>query len=140
MASNKHQSLCWQCEWAAGKDEKCPWATKFEPVPGWKAKKTKILRQGWKATAKKREYIDSFDVYECPLFELMYEIKAGIVANAGKVRKSTPKNNFADSLLEYVKKLWFDEGNTAKEISDKTGFDEKTIYRTVKKIKESENK
>lgn len=32
-------TLCWHCEWATGKEGKCPWARSLTPVPGWTAKK-----------------------------------------------------------------------------------------------------
>jgi predicted secreted protein len=46
-------------------------------VPGWKAKPTKVYRHQTilKSGKKKRYYADSFDVYDCPEFELMQYIK-----------------------------------------------------------------
>lgn len=58
----KHKgTLCWDCAKATKGDE-CPWVRKFEPVPGWVAKKT-IIEQS------KGEYTDSYKVKECPLFK-----------------------------------------------------------------------
>ena len=66
----KHSQLCWDCQKACGG---CSWSRDFTPVPGWKAKPTKIISyttngSGRRAT-KKKFYIDSFAVYECPEFE-----------------------------------------------------------------------
>lgn len=82
----KQPTKCWECEWAAGKNGKCPWATKFEPVPGWEAIPTKLLVSG-------RQKIDSFIVVECPEFELMREIKLGIIESAGKTREAKYTDN-----------------------------------------------
>lgn len=91
MGYKINTTLCWDCEWACGKDGKCPWATEFKPVPGWNAVPTKFLSS---TTARnengkvihKRYYVDSFNVRECPLFEFAEAIKKGIVKNAGKRR------------------------------------------------------
>ena len=83
----KEPTKCWECEWAGGKNGKCPWATKFEPVPGWKAIPTKIL-------VSDRQKIDSFIVVECPEFELMREIKLGIIESSGKTREALIGNKF----------------------------------------------
>lgn len=140
-ALKKHSSLCWECEWAAGKDEKCPWANKFEPVPGWKAIPTKVLNQSEnKQKGRKASFLDSFDVCECPLFELMHEIKEGLVKNSGKVRNGKLRQEEMAEVLEAVKKLRFEDGKTAKEIASKIGYDERSIYRIFKRIKEGENK
>lgn len=76
-ATKKHHTLCWTCQWAAGKDKKCPWACKFQPVPGWKAIPTELKATIGSAFDK----IDSFDVYECPQYELMDEMKRRVVEN-----------------------------------------------------------
>lgn len=67
MYTKKHDTLCWQCEKAGGN---CSWSKNFTPVEGWKAIPTKI-----KLLEREKGYIDSFDVYECPEFELMELIK-----------------------------------------------------------------
>lgn len=67
--TNKHLTLCWGCEKAGGK---CSWSKKFEPVEGWVAIPTKVLvGRGSKATGRKRIYIDSYDVYSCPEYEVL---------------------------------------------------------------------
>lgn len=133
MPKDKKDTLCWTCQWAAGKEEKCPWANKFQPVPGWKAVPTKIT-----IAERKCGYIESFAVSECPLYELMGEFKHRIVENAGQVKHKKPKRAsiYDDALLEAVKTLWFDKGFTAKEISAETCIGESAVYRAVKKIKE----
>lgn len=53
-------TLCWRCKNAAGF---CSWSDKsFTPVDGWTAIPTKI-KNG------RNDYMDSFEVIECPLFE-----------------------------------------------------------------------
>ena len=64
------------------KNGKCPWACKFKPVEGWKAEPTKI-----RCRDHETGYIDSFDVYECPLFQLAEAIKKGIVERVNHRRK-----------------------------------------------------
>ncbi len=126
----KHSTLCWECEWAGGKDKKCPWANNFEPVPGWKAKPTKILRQS-QTSRIKREYVDSFDVYECPMFELITEIKQNLFEKAGRRRKRRKEEK-----LKAVKKLRFEDGKTIEEIAYSIDIDERTVCRLLKEIKE----
>lgn len=72
--SSRKDTICCKCKWSAGKDKKCPWAAKFEPVPGWEATPTKV-RADVKSVHKT---IDSFIVHECPLFELLKMQKAEI--------------------------------------------------------------
>lgn len=65
----KHPTLCWDCENACGR---CSWSRKFIPVDGWDAIPTKVLV--WNTTQdgeRIRVYVDSFDVYSCPEFELL---------------------------------------------------------------------
>jgi hypothetical protein len=127
MSQPKHKTICWECEWAAGKDGKCPWACSFEPVPGWKAIPTKV-----KTTER---LVESFDVYECPLFELADAIKRGIVRDATKTR---PFKRLPEEEKEYIKSL-IAEGCSAYSIINLTGHNAKTIYKIIKEVKESEN-
>ena len=64
----KHDTLCWDCDKAGGR---CSWSHSFTPVEGWKAVPTKVYIGG----EKKDKWIDSFDVYECPEFELMEALR-----------------------------------------------------------------
>lgn len=86
-ASNKHSTLCWDCEKACGK---CSWSKKFIPVEGWVATPTKV-------SIGENQYIDSFDVYECPEFELLKMLKMPKVAKTEKERPSNGK--YVDRLL-----------------------------------------
>lgn len=54
------ESLCWGCNKCTGF---CPWSQDFTPVKGWDAEPTKIQ------TEIPDEYIDSFFVKSCPLYE-----------------------------------------------------------------------
>lgn len=76
----KQPTLCWECDKACGR---CSWSKDFTPVEGWKAIPTKIRKRD-----NNYGYMDSFIVLECPEFELMREIKQGIIANAGKTREA----------------------------------------------------
>lgn len=58
-ALQKHATLCWICDKAGGK---CSWSNDFTPIDGWKAIPTKL-------SVGCGNFIDSFDVYECPEFE-----------------------------------------------------------------------
>lgn len=116
----KYSTLCWECKWAAGKDEKCPWVREFEPVPGWKAVPSKI-----RMAEKENGYIDSFDVYECPLFEPVRNRKAPIVV--AKISRAEKER--------LVKKLRFEENKTIIQIANDIGCDMRTVYYILRKIK-----
>ena len=115
MAISYKDTLCWTCEWAAGKDGKCPWATEFSAVEGWKAKPTKILRQ-CQSNKTKREYTDSYIVYECPLYELMTELKRRIVENAGLTRACASSHKLDALFGKHYKR-----GRKEKENEQSTG-------------------
>ena len=70
--AKEHDTLCWECEKACGR---CSWSKNFTPVEGWKAVPTKVYIGG----ESKNKYIDSFDVYECPEFELLKAVKMRLV-------------------------------------------------------------
>ena len=46
----------------------CSWEQEFKPVPGWTAKKTKVLAAS-ASKDKDSQHIDSYDVISCPLFK-----------------------------------------------------------------------
>ena len=67
----KKANICFDCKKACGH---CSWSgldakgnPKFEPVPGWTAKKSKMLI-GRNKKGKKL-YIDTYHITACPLFE-----------------------------------------------------------------------
>ena len=62
--TDKHMTLCWDCEKAFGR---CSWSKDFVPVENWNAEPTKV----WNG----KDYVESFDVYECPEFELRERLK-----------------------------------------------------------------
>lgn len=62
--TDKHLTLCWDCEKSFGR---CSWSKDFVPVENWKAEPTKVRTH--------YSYIDSYDVYECPEFELRARLK-----------------------------------------------------------------
>ena len=58
---NKKSSLCWECYRSVHfKEFPCPWAARFEPVEGWKAKVSHIKTPY--GTDK------TYHVIKCPLF------------------------------------------------------------------------
>ena len=132
----KKDTLCWTCEWAAGKDKKCPWSSKFQPVPGWNADPTKIQVAPTNGNDK-RHIIDSFIVHECPLYELADAIKRGIVQQAGKlnyVKKREEREKVYAEIIRLRK-----EGLTYPAIAEKLGYaDVKEIHRIKHKMKEKE--
>lgn len=132
MQQKKHETLCWKCEWASANDKKCPWATSFEPVPGWDAKPTKVKAD----KQSQHEYVDSFDVYECPLFELLGELKR---RNAEK-EKTAEQRIFCHCTQEHVEKIkrLRGEGKTYQQIADEIGFAVRTVCRVLKKAEGSE--
>ena len=64
---SKHDTICWNCKKASGR---CSWSREFKPVEGWRAIPTKVREQG-----KKDKFIPSYDVYECPEFDLLDKLK-----------------------------------------------------------------
>lgn len=64
----KHETLCWSCRKAIGG---CSWSKKFILVEGWEAVPTTIKTNDRNGCT----YSDSFDVYECPEFELLERLK-----------------------------------------------------------------
>ena len=121
----KRETLCWQCEWATGKDKKCLWATKFEPVEGWTAIPTKVRADKF----SRHTVIDSFIVCDCPLFELMEEIKR---RNEEKknVKKRKKYSKYKPTDYDKISELR-NVGKTYKEIAEILGVSDKSIYRAV---------
>ncbi len=72
--ANQSETLCWTCKNACGG---CSWSgrdsetheLRFEPVKGWKAKKTKILMHSQNTTRKKKHYVTSYIVKSCPEYK-----------------------------------------------------------------------
>ena len=56
-------NICADC----GRFMDCSWEKEFVPVPGWKAKKTKLKVQS--GPKYRIRYIDSYDVQKCPLYK-----------------------------------------------------------------------
>jgi hypothetical protein len=65
----EHETLCWRCQKAGGK---CSWSKSFIPIEGWKAIPTKLKIND---RSRRDGETDSFDIYECPEFELMERLK-----------------------------------------------------------------
>ena len=65
---DKHTQLCWLCQKAGGN---CSWSKNFTPVEGWTAFPTKI-----RCRESKTGFFDSYDIYECPEFELLKSIES----------------------------------------------------------------
>lgn len=70
----KSSQLCWLCDKACGG---CSWSKDFTPVPGWKAKPTKLVR--YVEATRKKVYTDSYAIQECPEFEIAKEFKDRVV-------------------------------------------------------------
>lgn len=69
--ANQSETLCWTCKNACGG---CSWSgrdsetheLRFEPVKGWKVKKTKILMYSHNKHRKIKNYATSYIVKDCP--------------------------------------------------------------------------
>lgn len=62
-------TLCWDCKNSVPDGTHgCPWSERFQPVPGWKAEKTKFLQQYTLRGKVIRRNTDSYRVLECPMF------------------------------------------------------------------------
>lgn len=55
-------SLCWECARVYA-NRGCPWANRFEPVPGWDAEETLLISYDGEA-----HNVRSYNVRACPLF------------------------------------------------------------------------
>jgi hypothetical protein len=72
--AEQSSTLCWSCKYACGK---CPWSEcdketrelKWQPVEGWKAKKTKIMMHSQNTTRKRKHYETSYIVKACPEYK-----------------------------------------------------------------------
>ena len=67
-------SLCVDC---AMTTKGCPWAKKYEPIPGWEAVPVKKLVSSLKTKdgTFKKTYVDSYKVISCPHFRKFERIK-----------------------------------------------------------------
>ena len=90
--AKKHDTICWECEKASGG---CSWSRDFIPVEGWNAVPTKIQQRN---SDGKSISIDSFDVVECPEFELMELLKMRKDENVEVIRHIEGES-IADRLL-----------------------------------------
>lgn len=85
---------CCRCTHASG-DGVCPWAMRFEPVPGWTAEPTVI-------SENQRFREDSFAIYCCPLFEKGHDNPEYNRAEVVKLLSATLRQAVSDwKLLDY---------------------------------------
>lgn len=120
--NTKHKTLCWECEWAGGKDKKCPWATNFQPVPGWEAIPS--------TEDKNPIYDDSFTVRKCPLFEIDHIIKENLCKPRSK-KKETKKE-----IIETIEFLYFDIKLPYNEIAKLVASSEEYVKRICENLTE----
>lgn len=123
----KHKQLCWNCEKACGR---CSWSKSFTPVPGWKAIPTKIQADNH----SRYSHVDSFDIYECPEFELLAEIKRRIACGK-KIAERQYQDKPDYDVAEKIKNLRIHAHLKFREIADIVGYDERSVYRIFRKIK-----
>lgn len=56
--------LCWFCSHALPRrGNPCPWAMRFDPVPGWEAKPAELAACG------SRKAVPTYEILKCPLFD-----------------------------------------------------------------------
>ena len=123
-----HKTLCWECENACGK---CSWSRDFTPVEGWSAKPTKILSNTTMLNEEGKivcvpTFVDSFDVYDCPQFELLEAIKIKIA------KMDRPKPRFLSSQNE-IRRMYFEEKMNTQDIANKLGCSRRNIYYIIGK-------
>lgn len=126
MDTRKHSTLCWECEKACGR---CSWSKSFTPVEGWKATPTKVRAD----QQSRNQYVDSFDVYECPEFEPLK------VFNNRREAKKESIEKADEELAKKIKKMRFEQGLTYREIGDLVGYSEDALYRFFRKLREEDN-
>lgn len=65
MTTREHPDQpCWFCANAVPRpDDPCPWAMRFEPVPGWEAELDALPASG------KFKAVPTYRILKCPLFE-----------------------------------------------------------------------
>lgn len=125
-------TICWTCKWAAGKDYKCPWATRSKPVPGWEADECDLTISARSTT--------SYTVKKCPLYTPLDELgqlqpdkptKEELMAQKKAEREAKRKAE-----LELIEELWIDRHLSYEQISIKTKFSPNKISRLIKILKE----
>lgn len=62
---NEKDTLCWSCRHATNAYGRCSWSACGEPVPGWKAKATKLTA----VKGKQKTNVESYIVKKCPVYE-----------------------------------------------------------------------
>ena len=62
---NTSDTLCCTCKHATNAYYICPWSAHGEPVPGWKAKATKLTA----VKGKQKTNVESYIGKKCPLYE-----------------------------------------------------------------------
>lgn len=125
--TKKHKTLCWECDKACGR---CSWSKNFTPVEGWVAKPTKVRAD----KLSKHQYVESFDVYACPEFELLGELKRRIRERHKTTEESKKKSMCDCDVVEKIKKLRLEENRTFREIAEIVGYEERSVYRIFSKV------
>lgn len=124
--TEKHSTLCWDCKKSFGG---CAWSREFKPIEGWKAKLTKIKNGVGIYTRN----TDSFDVYECPEFELRERLK-GKRTTEKKVRKESKKAN-----INSIKRFLEECGVSQAQLASKSQLGRATVSRWVNRCGGSQN-
>lgn len=132
----KTSAICWTCKWAAGKDYKCPWATRSKPVPGWEAEEGiySISDKEYRRTAT------TYKVKKCPLYTPLDEL--------GQLQPDKPTKEELRAIkkaeteakrkaeLDLIEKLWLEDHLSYEQISIKTRFSTNKISRLIKILKD----
>ena len=128
-----HDTLCWLCQNAGGN---CSWSKSFTPVDGWKAVPTKV-QAGFYSKTNDPRFTDSYDVYECPEFELLSEIKNRF---SNKKPKKARTDRHSEERNEYAQiQRLLSRGKSIDRIARDLGYSESTIYRKIKRYEEKNN-
>lgn len=115
--SKRYGTLCWNCKKQFGK---CAWSKEFKPVDGWKATPTKVKAD----TQRNGRCVDSFEVHECPEFELLERLKRKRII---VIRKKDDENRY--------KVLFKKCGFSQKQLSKESGVSVATISRFVNEVR-----
>ncbi len=75
-------------------------------------------------------FVDSYDVYDCPQFELLEAIKIKIAnMRRSKPQPRTPSNE----IVSLIRKMYFEEKMNTQDIANQLGCSRRNIYYIIKK-------
>lgn len=106
------ETICWTCKFCTGatlqnpnpKDNNkfftCPWATQYQPVPGWSATQTKLK-------VAPTQTVDSYCVHECPYYAPDLEAKIAAMTTKQIAAKLEISSAFVEKHLKLSRRVLY---------------------------------